>query len=160
MAFRPVGPTSEAGCYCLGVVYDLLLTVHILAAAVWVGAGIYSSAAYPRHAANGTLRDVMVVDQKLGAIVIGSAITLLVVSGIGLVMMSPVIGFGSAFVLVGIGVVVLSSILEGAIFGPATKRMIEAEGAERLPMGMRWALPVYVVVFAFTVWAMVTKLGI
>jgi hypothetical protein len=141
-------------------VRDLLLTVHILGAAVWIGAGIYSSAAYPKHAANGTLRGVMAVDQKLGSVVIGGAIALLLLSGIGLVMVSPVIGFGTAFVLVGIGAIVLSSILEGAIFGRATKKMIASEGAEFLPKVMRWALPVYVALFGYTVWAMVARLGI
>ena len=138
----------------------ILLTLHILSAAVWVGGGIYASVSYPRHAANGTLRGVLAVDQKLGSIVFGSAIAVLLLSGVGLVLMSDTFGFGHAFVLVGIGVIVLSSILEGVVFGPATKKSLEGEGAVTLPPVMRWALPVYVVMFAFTIWAMVTKLGV
>ncbi|MCI0425998.1 MAG: hypothetical protein L0Z49_11465 [Actinobacteria bacterium] len=137
----------------------LLLTVHILSASVWVGAGIYSSVTYPRHAANGTLRGVVAVDQKLGSIVFGTAIALLLLSGVGLVLMSDTFGFGHAFVLVGIGVVVVSSILEGAVFGPANKRVMEGGDPVVLPRVFRWALPVYVVIFGFTIWAMVTKLG-
>jgi hypothetical protein len=138
----------------------ILLTVHILAASVWIGGGIYASVSYPRHAANGTLRGVVAVDQKLGSIVFGTAIALLLLSGVGLVLMSDTFGFGHAFVLVGIGVIVVSSILEGTLFGPATKKMLETEGATQLPSVVKWALPVYIVMFAFTVWAMVTKLGV
>jgi len=138
----------------------LLLTVHIFSAAVWIGGGVYASVSYPRHAANGTLRAVMAVDQKLGAVVFGTAIALLLLSGVGLVLMSDTFGFGHAFVLIGIGVIVLSSILEGTVFGPATKRMLEDEGATQLPGVLRWALPIYIVFFGFTIWAMVTKLGV
>jgi len=138
----------------------LLLTVHTLAAAIWIGAGIYSSVSYPKHAANGTLRGVVAVDQKLGSIVIGTAIGVLLLSGIGLVLLSETFDFTHVFVLVGVGVIVLSSILESTIFGPATKKSLEGEGPVELPRVFRWALPIYVVVFAFTVWAMVTKLGV
>jgi len=139
---------------------DLLLTVHIFSAAIWIGGGVYTSVTYPRHAANGTLRGVLAVDQKVGSIVFGTAISLLLLSGIGLVLMSETIGFGHAFVLVGIGVIVVSSILEGAVFGRATKKMLEAGGATQLPSALKWALPAYVVIFGFTVWTMVTKLGV
>ena len=139
---------------------ELLLTVHIFSAAVWVGGVVYTSVTYPRHAANGTLRGVLAVDQKLGSIVFGTAIALLLLSGIGLVLMSETVGFGHAFVLVGIGVIVVSSILEGTVFGPATKKMLEAEGATQLPSALKWALPTYVAIFGFTVWAMVAKLGV
>ena len=138
----------------------LLLSVHIFAAAVWIGCGVYTSVSYPKHAANGTLRGVMAVDQKLGAIVFGSAIALLLLSGVGLVLMSDTFGFAHAFVLIGIGVIVLSSILESTVFGPATKKMLEDEGATQLPSIFKWALPVYILIFGFTIWAMVTKLGV
>ena len=137
----------------------LLLTVHIFAAAVWIGGGVYTTVSYPKHAANGTLRGVMAVDEKLGAIVFGSAIALLLLSGVGLVLMSETFGFGHAFVLVGIGVIVVSRILESTVFGPATKKMLEDEGATQLPGVVKWALPAYIVLFGFTIWAMVTKLG-
>jgi hypothetical protein len=102
----------------------LLLTLHILSGAVWVGAGLYSTVSYPRHAANGTLRGVLAVDQKLGSIVFGTAIGVLLLSGIGLVLMSDTFSFTHVFVLTGIGVIVLSSVLEGVLFGPATKRAL------------------------------------
>jgi hypothetical protein len=38
--------------------------------------------------------------------------------------------------------------------------MLEAEGATQLPSALKWALPTYVAIFGFTVWAMVAKLGV
>jgi hypothetical protein len=141
----------------------LLLTVHIFAAAIWVGAGVYAGFSYPRHAANGTLRGVMLVDQKLGSIVFGVAVGLLLLSGIGLVLMSETFGFEHAFVLVGIGVIVVGSIAEGVVFGPAVKRSAEAEaeagGSTKIDPVFRWAPLVYIAMFGFTIWAMVVKLG-
>lgn len=134
--------------------------MHIFSAAVWIGGGVYTSVTYPRHASNGTLRGVLAVDQKLGSVVFGTAIALLLLSGIGLVLMTETFEFGHAFVLIGIGVIVVSSVLEGTIFGPATKKLLDTEGTTQLPKAVRWALPTYVVIFAFTVWAMVTKLGL
>jgi hypothetical protein len=139
-----------------------LLTAHIMAAAVWIGAGIYAGFSYPRHAANGTLRGVMAVDAKLGSIVFGTASVLLLLSGIGLVMISDVFSFGHAFVLVGIVVIVVSGVAEGVVFGPATKRTAEAEagGSTKIDPVFRWAPWVYIALFGFTIWAMVTKLGL
>ena len=57
----------------------------------------------------------------------GVAFALLFGSGIGLVIDSAAIGWGTAFVLIGIGVVIVSGILEGAVFGPRLKRMAESD---------------------------------
>jgi len=140
----------------------LLLTVHIFAAAVWVGASLYAGFSYPRHAGNGTLRGVIAVDQKLGSIVIGSAIGVVLLSGVGLVMVSDVFGFGHAFVLIGIGAIVVSSVAEVVVFGPATQRTAEAEaaGSTTIDPVFRWAPLVYLALFGFTIWAMVVKLGL
>jgi uncharacterized membrane protein len=138
-----------------------LLTVHILAAAVWIGAGIYGSFSYPRHAANRTLSAVVAVDEKLGSIVYGIAVLLVLLTGIGLVLISDAFEFGHLFVLVGIGVVVVSSIAEVTVFGPATKRTVAAETdhSSSLDPVFRWAPTINILLFGFTIWAMVVKLG-
>jgi uncharacterized membrane protein len=140
----------------------LLVTVHILAAAVWIGAGIYGSFSYPRHVANRTLRSILAVDEKLGSIVFGTAIALVLLTGIVLVLMSDSIGFGHAFVLVGIGVVVVTSLVEVTVSAPAMKRAVEgeADGSSTVEPWLRWAPAVYILLFGFTVWAMVTRLGV
>lgn len=136
-----------------------LLTLHILAAAVWIGGGIYALLSYRRHAALGTLRSAMTADQKVGS-VFGISIGLLLLSGIALVLNSERFSFTHAFVLIGIGAIVLSGAIEGTVFAKATKEAM-ASGGERveLPRQFRWALPYYAVLFAVTVWAMVAKLG-
>lgn len=136
-----------------------LLTIHILAAAVWIGGGIYATFAYPKHAAAGTLRGVMTVDQKTGAI-FGISMGLVLLSGIGMVLNSDRFSFTHAFVIIGIGAIVVTGALEGAVFGKATKKAL-AEGGDPMPLPsqMRWALPFYLVLFTITIWAMVAKLG-
>lgn len=136
-----------------------LLTIHILAAAIWIGGGIYATLTYRKHAAAGSLRTVMIVDQKLGA-VFGISIGLLLLSGIGMVLNSERFSFTHAFVIIGIGAIVVSSAVEGAVFGKATKHAL-AEGRDPMPLPpqMRWALPFYLVLFVLTVWSMVVKLG-
>ncbi len=136
-----------------------LLTIHILAAAVWIGGGIYALTAYRKHAAAGTLRPVMTVDQKMGAL-FGGSIGLLLLSGIGLVLNSERFSFTHAFVIIGIGAIVVSGVVEGTVFGPATKKALAAEGEQvQLPPQMKWALPFYAILFIFTIWSMVAKLG-
>ncbi|HEX6945962.1 MAG TPA: hypothetical protein VF246_01250 [Acidimicrobiia bacterium] len=137
---------------------QILLTLHIIAAGLWLGGGIYATLAYRRHAAEGTLSRVMAVEEKIGAF-FGVAVVTLLLTGIGMVLNSERFSFTHAFVIIGIGAIVVSGALEGRVFGPAMKRAGEAEGPASFPAPMRWALPWYVVVFVFVVWAMVAKLG-
>ena len=136
-----------------------LLTIHILAAAVWIGGGVYALLSYRKHAEAGSLRSVMTVDQKIGAI-FGISIGLLLLSGIGMVLNSDRFEFTHAFVIIGIGAIVVSGAVEGAVFGKATKQALASE-EERIPLppSFKWALPYYAVLFVVTVWAMVAKLG-
>jgi hypothetical protein len=136
-----------------------LLTIHILAAALWIGGGVYATLSYRRHAVAGTLRQVLAVDQKIGAL-FGVSIGLLLLSGIGMVLNSERFSFTHAFVVIGIAAIVISGAVEGVFFGPATKRALAADDERiELPRQLRWALPFYTVLFVVTVWSMVAKLG-
>ncbi|MEX1004228.1 MAG: hypothetical protein WD156_02510 [Acidimicrobiia bacterium] len=55
-----------------------------------------------------------------------------------------------------------SSRMRTGFFGPATKRAAEAEegGARVIDPVFRWAPLVYIALFGFTIWSMVTKLGV
>ena len=138
---------------------EILLTIHILAAAIWIGGGIYATLSYRRHAEAGSLRKVVEVDQKIGAL-FGISIGLLLLSGIAMVLNSDRFSFTHAFVIIGIGAIVLSGAVEGAVFGRATKQAL-AEGRDPMPLPpqTRWALPFYAVIFVVVVWSMVVKLG-
>lgn len=139
---------------------DVLLTIHILAAAGWIGGGLYATIAFPRHAARSGPRAVAAVDMALGNYYFGPVVVLVLLSGIGLVLDSGVYGWSSVFVWIGIGVIVLTGILEGVVFGPAMKRIAESD--ELSSSGRQtlwWGLATNGVIFVVVVWAMVTKLG-
>ena len=139
---------------------DLLLTIHIIAAATWVGGGLHAALSFPRHAANSGLKRALAVDEALGSRLFGSAMALLLLSGVGLVTISDTFGWGNGFVLIGIGVIVAEGILQGAWLGPATKKLAAASDAETsVPSFFKWAAVISFVLVVFAVYAMVAKLG-
>ncbi len=139
---------------------NLLLTIHILAAAVWVGGGLHAALSFPRHAANSGLTKALAVDEALGGRFFGAAMALLVLSGVWLVTISDTFGWGSGFVLIGIGVIVAEGVLQGAWLGPATKRLVAAGDSETsVPSFFKWGAATSFALVAFAVWAMVAKVG-
>lgn len=137
---------------------DILLTIHIIGAAIWFGAAVWSTLAYPKHARKGTLAAVSEVEEKIG-FVFPISIVLLLISGIWLVIE---VGYEweSAFVVVGIIAIILSGGLNGRVFGPAKKEAAAAGGPVDPPAAMRWSPLVYTVIFVVTIWAMVVRLGV
>ena len=159
---HPVRRTGVDLASLLRDMRDLLLTIHILSAAAWIGGALYATISLPRHAANAGVAKTLAVDQWLGPRFFGTAVGLLLLSGIGLVVDSEVFGWGDAFVLIGIGVIVISSALEGAVFSPAMKKAAESEDelSDSTRRTIRWGLAVNGVLFVLAVWVMVTKLGV
>lgn len=138
---------------------EVLLTIHTIAAGLWLGGGVYATLAYRRHAVEGTLGKVMAVEEKIGAF-FGIAVGLLLLSGIGMVLNSPAFDFTHAFVIIGIGAVIISGAMEGVVFGPAMRKAKEVDGPTQLSGPQRWTVPFYIVLFVVTVWAMIAKLGV
>lgn len=141
---------------------EALLTIHILGVALWLGGGMYSVFTLPGNARLSTLKEALSVDEAVGGKYFGVAFALVVLSGIGLVIDSAAIGWGTAFVLIGIGVVIVSGALEGAVFGPRLKRMAESgandiDGAVRVN---RVAALLHFLLLGFAIWAMVSNLGL
>ena len=140
---------------------EALLTIHILGVALWLGGGMYSVFTLPGNARMSSLKEAFSVDKAVGGKYFGTAFVLIFLSGIGLVIDSAAVGWGTAFVLIGIGVFVISGVLEGAVFGPRLKRMAESgdndiDGAARLN---RFAALLHLSLLVFAIWAMVSKLG-
>jgi uncharacterized membrane protein len=141
---------------------DVLLTIHILAAAAWIGGGLYGTFALRRHTANEGPRKALAVADALGSKYFGTAFAVLLVSGVGLVLTSDAFGWGSGFVIIGIGVLVVEGALEGAVLGPATKRLAESDDPVAFngaPI-LRWGTLFSYALLVFAVWAMVAKPGI
>ncbi len=141
---------------------DLLLTLHILAAAAWIGGGLFASVSFSKLATEMGLGPVQELGESVGAKFFGTAVGVMVLSGAGLVMLSETFGWGSVFVLVGIAVVVLDSVLEGAVFGPRLKRIADSDGGnvDEFRRTIAWNSASHLALFALAVWAMVVKLGL
>lgn len=140
---------------------EFLLVVHILAAAAWIGGSLFAGVSFAGMASTLGLKSLRSLDESIGTRYFGTAVGLLVLSGIGLVFSSDQFGWGDAFVLVGIGVVVVDGILEGAIFGPRLKRIAESETEDLTAFRRLLSSSTisHLALFVLAVWAMVVKLG-
>ena len=139
---------------------EILLTVHILAAAAWIGGGLFAGTSYPVMARSVGLEKLGELDDAVGSKYFGASVVVLILTGVALVLMSETYGWTTAFVLIGIGAVVVDSALEGAVFGPRLRRAAEANDLPRFINTIRLTAVVHVALLAFVVWAMVVKLGL
>jgi putative copper export protein len=147
-------------------VADLLLTLHILGAAAWVGGSILQGFVGPRLERSGDeawlawARAQSVTGRFYG---IAAAVVLL--TGIGLVLVRDEYDWSDAFVSVGLAVVVVTMAIAGVVHGPAGRRIQtsletgddETARAESKREGI-WAT-VTVVLLIVTVVLMVLKTG-
>lgn len=144
---------------------DGLLFLHIIGAAGWLGGAIYAAYTYSTlakaepSAAGPALGRLKKVEDRYFGPVTG----LVLLSGVGLVLTSDAFGWGDAFVLIGLGAILVSGILNGTVFKGSTDRLIEASSAgsgvtEALHFWQR-GVGVDVVILLVVVWAMVSKLG-
>lgn len=140
---------------------ELLLTIHILAAAAWIGGGLYSTFSATALANSMGLEPVMLIEDSVATKYFGTSVVVLLISGIGMVLNSDQFGWTNAFVLIGIGAIVIDGIVEGAIFGPRLKALSESEKPSIQEFGriVRTSSLIHIVIIVFTVWAMVAKLG-
>lgn len=108
---------------------DVLLIIHILGAGTWIGAAAVMGFMGPRMPkvdaafAAGWQRVIV----EMGTKVFSPAAIVVLVTGFGLIGVSDdAYGYGDAFVLVGIGVVVISAFFGIRIFGPRAEKAAEA----------------------------------
>lgn len=146
----------------------LALWLHILGAGVWLGANITLAVVGPRLARDrgAVLPWLRAVEAASGPIY-GVASVLIIITGVTLVLISDgAYTFGSAFVGIGIAVVLVGGATAGLVFSKKTKQMIgmlEADGdpASIEPIyrsiGVWGTVDTLLVVFA--VLAMVAKWG-
>lgn len=138
---------------------DLLLIVHILAAAAWIGGSFFALASFPTLARQVGPKQVGAFDQAVGSKYFGTSVVLLLLSGVALVLTSDAFGWGDAFVLIGIGVVVVDGALQGAVFGPRMNKAYDTEDLGSLRQALKLGWVSSVVLFVVAVWAMVVKIG-
>lgn len=138
---------------------ELLLILHILAAAAWIGGSFFALASFGTLAKQVGPKDVGTLDEAIGSMYFGTSVVVLLLSGIALVLTSDVFGWGDAFVLIGIGVIVADGALQGTVFGPRAKRAYESENTRDFLGVMRIGALWSIIVFILAVWAMVVKIG-
>jgi uncharacterized membrane protein len=148
--------------------YDILKTIHILAAMVWVGGvivmrviGTRMGAAEPAHRL-GFARD----QRALIRTVFTPAAAVVLTTGVWMVADAPVIGFGQAWIVIGLFAVVAPMGAAHAYTLPRSSRAVslmeQGRGPEAAAIVARFT-PVILAVIAVlvvAVWAMVAKPGL
>ena len=144
---------------------DILLFLHILGAAGWIGAGLYTYFIFPRIARKGAEGRPAITEMASSADrFFGPAAGLVLLTGIGLVLESDLYGWSDTFVWVGISVFVLSAIWQPLVASKAEDRVMSAVAGEGAigPAISAWRrvglFDVAIVLIAL--WAMVVKLGV
>ena len=106
---------------------QLLLTLHILAAAAWIGAALALQviAGHMRSSTPDAVTDRFAIDaETVGKTVFGPAAVALLVTGFILVAHEH-LGWTEAWLLIGIGAVVAAGALGGAFLIPEGRRLAE-----------------------------------
>lgn len=146
--------------------HDLLLFLHILGAAGWIGLATFGYFFLGRSAqvggeARGNSMEFFVERVREYGVVV---IPLLVLSGVALVLVEDRWSWSDTFIWVGIGVVVATGVWEGAYARRRDQALVEAvkrDAPDRLVQRRRWIQTYWVEVALILValWAMITKLA-
>lgn len=144
-----------------------ILTIHILAAAVWIGTGVFFMYAGPRFRRIGGPAVAGWIQVALDAItrVVSPAAILTVLSGISLVLVEEAWGWGDVFVWIGIAVFVVVLSMGIGWSAPNMRRALAALETQDLPTvgaAMRNVANgglVIVTLLIFAEFAMVFRLG-
>jgi uncharacterized membrane protein len=146
---------------------DVLLIVHILAAATWLGAGVTVGFLTQRlrQAGDETGRAFMSAYERMGLVVFNPAGVLVLLSGVLLVIDGPW-EFEDAFVVIGILAVLTGAVFGARVFAPLSR---EAQAAhanhdraelDRIYRRFRTFGIIDSTLIVLTIVAMVIKLGV
>ena len=102
--------------------YELLLAIHLLAAILWIGGG-YALTVIARRLAPADRMTVAPYFNWYGGKVIPAAAGVLILAGIGLVLELDHVGFGDAWVIIGIVGWLISGFLGARVIGPIGEKL-------------------------------------
>lgn len=147
---------------------DVALWLHILGGGTWIGANL-TQAAVGRRMTSGepsiAARWLETVNKASGPLY-GSASFVILATGIYLVLGSDdAFTFGTAFVGIGIAILIIGGATAGLFFTPQTKKAIAAFSAGNSAEGGKlmarigWVGIIDTLLLAFAVYVMVAKLG-
>jgi hypothetical protein len=145
---------------------NVALWLHIIGASMWIGTNVAQMLIGPKLVDGGAgLQWLKAVDKASGPIY-GSASVLILLTGIYMVLSNDAFSFGSAFVGIGIAVVIIGGALAGLVFNRKTRQAIglfeSGDSAKALPVYKSmtsWAV-LDTALLAFAVLAMVSKWGL
>lgn len=145
---------------------DILLVIHIAGAGTWLGANVVQALVQPAAARMGsaTLAGWYRLSSFLARRLYNSAAILILITGVLLVLQSDAYGFGTTFVTIGFGMIVIGAIIGILVFGPggdAAAEAVESGDQPRIRSAVarltRWGL-VDTLLLLFTITAMVLRL--
>ena len=144
---------------------NLALWLHIIGASMWIGTNVAQMVIGPRLVKEGAGLAWLKAVEKAGGPIYGAASGLIILTGIYLVVSNDSFSFGSAFVGIGIAVVIIGGAMAGLVFNRRTRQTIGLfEGGDTAKATTvyqsigGWAL-LDTALLAFAVLAMVSKWG-
>jgi hypothetical protein len=146
---------------------DVLLILHIAGAGTWLGANVVQAMAPSLAAKQGPAEQAgwYRVAAKLSSRLYMPAAILILATGIWLVLLADAYGFGTLFVTIGFGMIVIGALLGIFVFDRGSERAASAidagdQVASRSAIGRLAAFGVLdTVLLLFTITAMVLRLG-
>lgn len=137
-----------------------------MGAAMWVGGGIYSMYAYSQiggRRVDGAGSAMHALADRNGWY-FGIANLLVLASGIALVAMQDEFGWTDAFVLIGIGGIILEGAWQGLVVGKADKKVLEAfdgSGEDPVAAVRRHRTVAYgdLAILSIVIYSMINKYG-
>ncbi len=145
---------------------EILLVLHIVGAGTWLGANIVQAVVPSIAARSGAaaLAGWYRVTAELFRRLYVPAAILILITGVALVLESEAYGFGSIFVTIGFGMIIVGAVLGIVVFGPAGKaaaEAVESEDHSRIRAAVSrittWGL-IDTLLLLFTITAMVIRL--
>ncbi|MFZ0013487.1 MAG: hypothetical protein WAL25_05155 [Acidimicrobiia bacterium] len=147
--------------------HQILLVLHIAGAGTWLGANVVQAVVPPvaTRTSSVVLAGWYRITSALATRVYVPAAILILVTGVLMVLDSPAYGFGTLFVTIGMGMIVVGALLGQFVFGPggeAAAAALESGDveSERRSVGRltRYGL-IDTLLLLFTITAMVLRLG-
>lgn len=111
---------------------DILLVLHIAGAGTWLGANVVQAVVPPAAARTGaaTLAGWYRVTSALSTRLYVPAAVLILITGVLMVLDNDAYGFGTTFVTIGLGMIVVGALLGQFVFGPGGERAAFAVESE------------------------------
>lgn len=147
---------------------DLLLLVHIAAVGAWLGASVTQFVVTPAMQKIGGVQAAAWMRQtvRMGTAIYTPAAVVLLITGFWMVLSDPLYEFEQTFVAIGIVMIIVGLVFGIRIFGPGGREVADlheagdTEGAAKAHKRLATFSAIDTLLLMFTIWAMVSRLGL